>query len=267
MTDIPPQLETWDLAHIHVGRHVWRYAQLGSTNDLAARLGHDPSHHGTVILTDEQTAGRGQYGRTWQSPPGSSVLMSIVLFPPPELARPSILTAWAAVAVSEAILHATAWQAKVKWPNDVLMHGVKVCGILIEQGRAAVIGIGLNVNQTAAEFESAGLPLAGSLATVTGRSFETLEIARLLIDCLDREYHHLIRGGLATLEACWKWRLGLLGRDVVIEQFDGTRHRGRLREAAFDGLTLERADGSIATLVPEQVRLMAEQASAGEASL
>jgi BirA family biotin operon repressor/biotin-[acetyl-CoA-carboxylase] ligase len=259
MTNMPQPLETWQLTHRQIGRQVLRYSQLASTNDLAARLSGDPVHHGTVILADEQTAGRGQYGRMWLAPPGSSVLMSVILFPPPEIKRPAILTACAAVAVSEAILQATGWQAKIKWPNDVLLHGSKVCGILIEQGHAAIVGIGLNVNQTAAEFEAACLPFAGSLAAVTGRSHDSLEIARMIIERLDREYDLLMQAETAALESCWKWRLGLLGRNVVIELFDGTRHRGRLRDVAFNGLMLQHADGALAQFSPEQVRLLAEQ--------
>lgn len=258
MNAVPTPHETWQLTHRQIGRKVLRYTRLGSTNDLATHLSADPAAHGTVIMADEQTSGRGQYGRMWLAPAGSSVLMSIVLFPPPEIKQPAILTACAAVAVSEAILHATGWQAKIKWPNDVLLHGGKVCGILIEQRHAAIVGIGLNVNQTTAEFEAACLPFASSLAAVTGRTYDALDIARMVIERLDREYDLLLHGEIAALEATWKWRLGLLGRDVVIEQFDGARHRGRLREVGFDGVMLECADGSLNRLAPEQIRLLAE---------
>lgn len=259
MIKLPQPLEIWQLTHRQIGRQVLRYSQLASTNDLAAQFSGDPAHHGTIILADEQTAGRGQYGRMWLAPPGSSVLMSIILFPPPELKRPAILTACAAVAVSEAILHATGWQARIKWPNDVLLHGSKVCGILIEQRHAAIIGIGLNVNQTAAELEAACLPFAGSLAAATGKSYDPLEIARMVIERLDREYDLLMLGETAALESCWKWRLGLLGRNVVIELFDGARHRGRLREVTFGGLMLQNDDGLLRQFSPEQIRLLAEQ--------
>src|SRR5262245_24922349 len=94
IADWPQPLEVWELAHRHIGRQVRRYVQVGSTNELASRLGGDSAYHGTVFLADVQTAGRGQYGRTWQSPAGSSVLMSVLLMPPPQLLRPSILTAW-----------------------------------------------------------------------------------------------------------------------------------------------------------------------------
>src|SRR5262249_53884543 len=146
------------------------FDRLASTSELAARLALDAKNDGLVILAEEQTAGRGQHGRVWLSPPGTSVLASVLLFPPPELRRPAVLTAWPAVSVCETIPVLTGLQAQIKWPNDVLIRGKKVCGILIEQGKGTVVGIGLNVNQTAEHFEEAGLPLAGSLAMFDGRN-------------------------------------------------------------------------------------------------
>jgi len=133
-----------------------------------------------------------------------------------------------------------------------------VCGILCETRNAAsamatVVGIGLNVNQTAAMFVEAGLPDAGSLGLFTASAFDCAEVTRALIRQLDEEYDRLCSGDLATLEACWKWRLGLLGRSVAAECADGT-HCGRLREIAFDGLELKSDDGTMLRLVPETVR-------------
>lgn len=253
-------METWEYPERHVGRRVVRHAALASTNDLAASLAADPANAGTVILADEQTAGRGQYGRRWLAPPGSSILMSVLLFPPPALRRPAILTAWAAVAVGETILHLTGRQAKIKWPNDVLLHGKKVCGILIEQAAGTVVGIGLNLNQSADDFEKAGLPLAGSLAAATGRTFDHLSIAHALIDRLDAEYDLLLCGERATLEAMWTWRLGLLGHEVRAECADGAAHRGRLVALTFDGIELEQPDGTAITLAPETVRALTASA-------
>src|SRR5438046_2971142 len=83
----------------------------------------------------ERTAGRGQYGRTWHSPPNTGIALSILLAPPPELRRPALLTAWAAVGIADAIAAVAGHDAHIKWPNDLLLGGRKVCGILIEQGR------------------------------------------------------------------------------------------------------------------------------------
>src|SRR5437762_827362 len=87
----------------HLGQRILVFPQVESTNALAVSLASDPSQHGVVLLADEQTAGRGQHGRTWLAPPRSSVLMSVLLFPPPALRRPALLVAWAAVSVCEAI--------------------------------------------------------------------------------------------------------------------------------------------------------------------
>jgi BirA family biotin operon repressor/biotin-[acetyl-CoA-carboxylase] ligase len=237
----------------HIGRHIWHYATTESTNAVAAALPADPANHGLVILADEQTAGRGQYGRHWLSPPGSSVLMSVVLYPPPELLRPALLCAWAAVSVAELVFAATGRQARIKWPNDVLLQGKKIAGILIEQARATVVGIGLNVTQSADDFERAALPLAGSLVSVTGHEFQTNHLAQGLIERHDAEYDDLLRGETAALESRWKWRIGLLGHDVIAVDAAGVYQRGRLRDMTFDRIELEQS-GDVKRLQPEVVR-------------
>ncbi|MGH7171876.1 MAG: biotin--[acetyl-CoA-carboxylase] ligase, partial [Gemmataceae bacterium] len=134
-----PPREEWSLATRRLGRRVLVFDRLDSTNNRAAQLADDPANDGIAILADEQTAGRGQHGRTWLAAPGQSVLLSILLSPPPELCRPAVLTAWAAVAVCAAIHEIIATTPRIKWPNDVLLHDRKVCGILIESiaGRRA----------------------------------------------------------------------------------------------------------------------------------
>src|SRR5262245_55002410 len=125
--------DTWDLPTRHLGRRTIVFERLDSTNTYAAARADDPANDGLVVVAREQTAGRGQHGRTWQAPSGSSVLLSALLFPPPALRRPALLTAWAAVAVCDAIDALAGLDARIKWPNDVLVEGRKVCGILIEQ--------------------------------------------------------------------------------------------------------------------------------------
>jgi len=255
--------ETNDAKRKHVGRRVWHYTSVDSTNAVAAALPPDPANHGLVILADDQTAGRGQYGRHWLSPPGSSVLMSVVLHPPPELLQPALLCAWAAVSVAEVVLAASGKQARIKWPNDVLLRRRKIGGILIEQGRSTVVGIGLNLAQSAADFERAGLPLAGSLASVTGQDHAPSEIASRLIERLDVEYDDLLHGEISELESRWKWRVGLLGREVIAIDSGSTIYRGRLRDLTFDGIDLECAGGR-KLLQPELVRQLLPAETAAE---
>src|SRR5690606_22692424 len=134
----------------YLGRTVQVFDSIDSTNTRALALADDRSLDGLVVLSRHQEAGRGQYGRTWLAPPESSVLLSVLLFPPPTLRRPALLTVWAAVAVGELVLELTGEQIRIKWPNDVFLKGRKICGILIEQRQqgeslATVVGIGLNV--------------------------------------------------------------------------------------------------------------------------
>jgi BirA family biotin operon repressor/biotin-[acetyl-CoA-carboxylase] ligase len=243
----------WHLDTRRLGRRVLVFERLDSTNAYAAELAQDPAHDGVVVIAREQTAGRGQHGRSWQCPPGAGVLMSVLLFPPPGLRRPALLTAWAAVAVCETVRRAAGLSPHIKWPNDVLVGGRKVCGILIEQSRGTVAGMGLNVNQSADSLARAGLPLAGSLASCAGQTFDADAVARLLIGQLDEEYDRLCAGDVATLEGCWRRHVGLLGKQVAVECLDGTRH-GRLLDLTFGSLELGLADGRVLRLSPENVR-------------
>jgi BirA family biotin operon repressor/biotin-[acetyl-CoA-carboxylase] ligase len=254
--------EVWSLDALRLGRRVLVFDRLDSTSNVAASLADSPGNDGVAVLADEQTGGRGQHGRTWACPAGAGVLLSVLLFPPPALRRPALLTAWAAVSVCETVRELTGLQAKIKWPNDVLIHGRKVCGILIEQRAVGgeggsslptVCGIGLNVNQSAATFAAAGLTEAGSLLVFTGERRDCGAVARRLLGHLDEQYGALCAGDVTTLEACWKWRLGLLGKEVVAECHDGP-HRGRLRDLTWDGVELARPDGTTERLWPETVK-------------
>jgi len=299
--------DEWRLPTHRLGRHVLLYHKVDSTNTRAAALAGEPANDGLVLLADEQTAGRGQHGRIWTCAPGAGVLMSVLLFPPPQLRRPVILAAWAATSVCETIRHVTGLQARIKWPNDVLVRGRKVCGILIEQRTGVrsevrsqrsevggqkseargprsevkednlaasslpagpkpplpdpqslttdftVAGIGLNVFQTTESLAEAGLPQAGSLAFFTGGPLNRRDVARRLIVELDEAYERLCQGDLASLEAGWRWRTGLLGQHVLIECQDGN-HRGRLRELSWEALILEQAKGEPLCLRPEMVK-------------
>jgi BirA family biotin operon repressor/biotin-[acetyl-CoA-carboxylase] ligase len=172
-----------------------------------------------------------------------------------------VLTAWAAVAVCEAIRDVTDNQAKIKWPNDVYLHDKKVCGILIEQrsagqagqAPATVAGIGLNVKQPAEFFERAGLTLGGSLFSVTGAEFDHHDIARRLICQLDDDYARLAAGDVAVLEAKWRSCLGLVGAQVRVEALNGT-HQGCLVNLSLDTLELDIGDTAPLQLLPESVR-------------
>ena len=238
---------------LHLGRRVLHFDRLDSTNTFALAHADDPANDGLVVKADQQTAGRGQHGRTWTCPDGSGVLMSILLFPPSHLRRPAILTAWAAVSVGEVILRATGLETTIKWPNDVLVQGRKVCGILIEQSNGVVIGIGLNVNQPVEHFDAAGLTQAASLAVLAKRQFACQSISEAVIDQLDTEYHSLIQGRVSVLQSRWQQRLGFVNAQVAVEtttdHFVGTLHA-----MTFAALEVALSDGTVQRIVPEAVK-------------
>ncbi len=246
----------------HVGTEILRFVETDSTNTRAMELANSRNRSGLVIVADQQTAGRGQYGRVWQSQKGDALLCSVLVYPPPELFRPVILTAWAAVSVCACIYDLTKLQAKIKWPNDVLISGKKVCGILIEtgtnsSGSFAVVGMGLNVNQGSDFFSQAALPHASSLSLQSQKSFPMEEVQNTLINHLNNEYDLLISGDFITLEACWKWYMGLLGKSVLIEKHQGETEEGRLKEMSFSALEFQR-EGLLWTIPPEEIQHLTE---------
>lgn len=238
-----------------IGHRIIRVESVGSTNSLANDIALEPGSHGTVISANEQTAGRGQYGRTWISQPGDSLLLSVVLRPSLECRRPVILTAWAAVALGDTIFALTGSQARIKWPNDLLIRGKKISGILIEATNdAVVVGMGLNLNQSRESLDAAGLPDATSLALVSPRPFETQRVLDQVLFNLNREWDRLTNDERGLVEADWKWRIGLQGRPVVVECYDGTTVSGRLLDMCFDGIEVGRETGAVDVLQPETIR-------------
>jgi BirA family biotin operon repressor/biotin-[acetyl-CoA-carboxylase] ligase len=234
-----------------IGQEVRLYDELPSTNDAAMAAG---DHHGLAIVARHQTAGRGQHGRIWQADSDSSLLASIVVPPLPEFRRPAIITAWMAVGIAEAIQSLTGAAAVMKWPNDLLVNGRKICGILIESGRGTVAGFGLNLNQSQDDFREANLPEATSLRVLAGRTFDLRGTLETVLDQLDAGFRTVRDGRLDLLEAAWIDRLGLLGRTVRLERNDGSSVTGRLSDQSFHDLILEPADGDPLIFAPEAVR-------------
>ncbi len=247
---------SWSVPARHVGQMVLVYSRLASTNSTAAELAgrHPDGGAGLAVVADYQTAGRGRHGRSWTSRPGQGLLLSVVVVPPPELRRPVVLTAWAAVAVAAAVDALIRRPCRIKWPNDLLLAGRKVCGILIEQhGPRVVAGIGLNLTQTAEDFAAAGLPQAISLAMACGQAVDRRYAAECILDSLDANYRELVSGNLRHVEAKWVQYMELLGRAVRVECSEGQLLYGYVRELGFAGIELEAFSGGRQRLVPEQV--------------
>lgn len=236
-----------------IGRRVAVWNRVTSTNDLAARAAGSRRNEGLVVLAEEQTAGRGRRGRSWNAPPHSSVLLSVLIFPEGPLADPAWLTALGAVSVAELVRDWTGAEAKIKWPNDVRVHGRKIAGILVERGAGAVIGIGLNVNM-----EPDGFPLeladsSTSIQILKGHRVDRSDLAAFLIRRLDNDYRVARERGPEPLRAAWRDLSEHAGRVARVETSAGVLS-GEVREIdLLDGLTLRSSDGTTRVLSSTEV--------------
>lgn len=251
----PDQIED-DLGTRRIGRRVAVWNRVTSTNDLAARAAGSTANEGLVVLAEEQSSGRGRRGRTWTAPPCSSVLMSVLLFPPASLAETGWLTALGAVAAAEVVAGSTRLDAWIKWPNDVRVGGRKVAGVLVERGQGAVIGIGLNINIARDDLPEALQASATSLQILSGRRGDRSELARALIRRLDVWYERGLSEGPGSLNPPWRDRSEHLGKTVEVTT-PGGAVRGRLDDLHLrHGLSLTLPGGRCRQIpVPEILAL------------
>ena len=172
---------------------------------------------GAVAATEHQTGGRGRMGRPWTASPASSLLVSVMLHPPPERHLPE-LSLVAALAAAEAIEGATGLTVQIKWPNDVMLNRRKVAGILSElSSGTVVVGIGMNVNQTREELPADTPTEAGSLRTLTGASYDRATLLGSLLFRLERIYDGWRHGGLDDLYGEIGARDFLRGRRITVD--------------------------------------------------
>jgi BirA family biotin operon repressor/biotin-[acetyl-CoA-carboxylase] ligase len=177
---------------------------------------------GAAAATDHQTGGRGRLGRPWVAPAGSSVLVSVMLHPPPGRHLPE-LSLVAALAAAEAVEGATGLTAQIKWPNDVMLNRRKVAGILSELADGTVVvGIGINVNQTREDIPPDTTTPAGSLFTLTGSRSDRAGLLGSLLFRLERIYDGWRHGGLSDLYGEIGARDFLRGRRITVDGADAT---------------------------------------------
>ncbi len=219
----PDQIEH-ELATKVIGRRIAVWDRVGSTNDLALRAAASRANEGLVVLAESQTQGRGRRGRSWSAPHGTSILMSILIFPAEPLTLLDRLTAVGAVAVAEVVEEWIRAKAQIKWPNDVRIHGKKVAGILVEVDRTGgvVIGIGLNVNVTSTDLPEELRDTTTSLQDLTGTLVDRSEVARALIHRLDYWYTQGLHPDSDQLGEAWKLRSEHVGHLVRVELEEGS---------------------------------------------
>jgi len=199
-----------DLPVDRIGRHVICFGEVGSTNDVAFDSAAGAGAHAVVVTAEAQRAGRGRMGRSWISPPSSGLLASVLL----PVSAPSAhdqLTIAAGLAVAEGVEQATGVATALAWPNDVLVDGAKLAGVIVEvRGGRTVIGFGINVTAAPAP-EQVGQATA-CLADAPSACLERIEICRAVLVRLDRWVSSLATDGPEGLHRCWLRRCAMLNR-------------------------------------------------------
>jgi BirA family biotin operon repressor/biotin-[acetyl-CoA-carboxylase] ligase len=238
-----------------VGRRIVYLESTHSTMDVARKEALKGIADGTCVLADEQTGGRGRFGRTWVSPPGQNIYLTLVLRPRRDRLR--MLGVISPLAVCLALEEKTGLKPSVKWPNDVRVGERKISGILIENEFSgsrpicSLVGIGVNVN-----FEPVGVPEIADIATSvkqeTGKEWVREELIASLLNQLEALY---LDPDVASVVDRWKSRLDTLGRNIAVS-FRGQQVEGVAEDVTPHGdLLLRRSDGTVETIVAGEVTL------------
>jgi len=239
---------------------IHRFDVVGSTNAIALDMAREGEPEGLVVTASAQTRGRGRRGRVWQDEPGACVLMSVLLTPDLPQSRLPELTFVASLSVAEFLIDSFGVEAMLKWPNDVMVGDRKICGILLETtqtptGQAAVVGIGLNVNQ--AGFPPDIADSATSLRLEAGRVHAVDAVVEPLAEVLFSNYHAYMSAGFEEILNRWRkymWRIGrravvTAGNTTVTGVISGVDCTGALVITDTDG-------GEHAILAADEIRFL-----------
>ena len=252
-----------NLATTRIGRQMVCLAETASTNADAFRLADDGAEEGTTVIADAQSGGKGRRGRIWSSPAGVNLYCSVVLRPVIMPHEAPQLTFLSAVAVARAIEAATPLKPEIKWPNDVLIKGRKVAGLLNEMSAETdginfvILGVGVNLNMTSGQFPPDLRTPATSLLLEQGRPVNRARFAAAMLGDLDRLYTEFLLYGFGPVRDEWQQRCNANGREVVVSEAGADTVRGMFRGIDGDGAMLvQLADGAVERILSGDVRVL-----------
>ena len=238
-----------------IGSNVISLETVDSTNAFAVELGERQAAHGTVVVAEKQTKGRGRLGRTWASPSGGNIYMSVLLRPSVRLEDVTILTVMAGVACVRALRDATGVPVAIKWPNDLMVDGKKLGGILTEiksaSGRVsfAAVGIGINVNADFGNFPPDIRDLATSLKIETGVRYPKNSLITGILKEMGHWYDILLKTGKRPLIEAWRSFSPMLGRQVRVVMINSETLTGIAQDITDEGMLLVRLpSGAVKTI-------------------
>ena len=244
-----------------IGRDIRVFQETTSTNDVIEKLARDGVKEGVVIFAESQTRGRGRLGRKWLSPAKKGLWFSVLLRPslrPDEITQ---ITVVSATALRRAIHLQTQLSPQIKWPNDILVSGRKTAGILtelnaeVDRVNYVILGIGVDVNLSAADFPADLKKTATSLRTELGKPLSRADLAVAILRELDEDYARVCSGQFQTVADEWEKHCGTLGHNVAIRVGDRVI-RGRAESLGEEGALLLRTEhGHLERIVGGDVTL------------
>jgi BirA family biotin operon repressor/biotin-[acetyl-CoA-carboxylase] ligase len=212
-------------------QEIYYFDDIDSTNNEAKKQANLGCHEGAIVLSEMQNSGRGRISRSWFSPAGKGIWLSVILRPPFHPYDAPKCTLMTAVAVTKAIRRVTQVKCGIKWPNDILYEGKKLVGILTEMNAEmdvinyVVIGMGINVNIEQQEFPGELTEIATSLSLATGQTVSRLSLLQEILIELEREYNNVIQHGFSPVLDDWRKLSVTLGQTVDVlggnKQFSG----------------------------------------------
>jgi len=244
------------------GRQIIFYHELSSTQGAAKELARQGAEEGTVVISEIQSQGKGRKGRVWSSAPGQGIQISVILRPRLKPAQSIQIPLVAGVAVAQAIAEVTPLKPRIKWPNDLIVGGKKVGGILTEMSAEidridyVVLGIGLNVNTPKALFPKEIKEIATSLAEELGGPVSRVRLLQSFLEEFEGLYGEFTTSGFQSIRERWKAMSNTIGAWVELSDVDGGKMKGKILDMDADGaLLLQKRDKSIERILAGDVSL------------
>ncbi|MFA6438211.1 MAG: biotin--[acetyl-CoA-carboxylase] ligase [Bacteriovoracaceae bacterium] len=246
----------------HFGKKVFSFDSIDSTNTFAKNVERIIAPHGTVVIAEEQTAGRGRLQRNWRSTKGENLLFTVILYPEFDVEKIVLLPFVGSLAVVDAIETVTGLTATCKWPNDVLINSKKICGMLLESSSGSagieriVLGIGVNVNQI--EFSEELVGKASSLRIESGNNVDRIRLLQSILEALELRYHQLSSFPPVQILNDWKMKALLFGKKILVLEHECSFTATAIDVAEDGSLIIETGEGEKRNLFAGDVSLAYE---------
>ncbi|MDD3224178.1 MAG: biotin--[acetyl-CoA-carboxylase] ligase [Clostridium sp.] len=247
-----------------IGRNILYFSSIDSTNEKAKEIAREEGNDGTVIISEEQTLGKGRRGRNFISPKGKGIWMSIILKPDIDPMKVSLLTQIAAAALNRA-LFTMKIESFIKWPNDTILNGKKVSGILTEMNceltkvNFVVLGIGINVNVDDSDFTDEVKAKATSLKIETGKKVSRKLLVALILNNFEKMYSDFLKGDNEYAMDICKKKSVLIGKEIRVIKSSEIKNAKAINLSMDGSLEVKYEDGKLENLISGEVSVRGKE--------